>query len=78
MILQDGIMEVIKVKARSPNEIVFATIADMVKFHDEITDGKAVVFDYADKSTRYGEFVNPIIKADISDNKIKIRSEEAI
>ena len=69
-------MEIIKVKARSPNEIVFATIEDMVKFHDEITDGKAVVFDYTDKTKRYGELINPIIKADISDNKIKIRSEE--
>ena len=71
------IMEVIKVIARSPTEIVFATIEDMVKFHDEITDGKAVVFDYTDKSKRYGELVNPVIKGDISDNKVKIRSEEA-
>lgn len=69
-------MEIIKVKARSATEIVFASIADMTKFHDEITDGKAVVFDYTDGSKRYGELVNPIIKADISDNKIKIRSEE--
>ncbi len=69
-------MEVIKVKARSPTEIVFASISDMTKFHDEITDGKAVVFDYTDGRIRHGEYVNPIIKADISDNKIKIRSEE--
>jgi len=69
-------MEIIKIRTRSSNEIVFATIDDMVKFHDEITDGKAVIFDYTDKTKRHGEFVNPIIKADISDNKIKIRSEE--
>jgi len=71
-------MEIIKVKTRNSNEIVFATIDDMVKFHDEITDGKAVIFDYVDKATRHGEYVNPIIKADISDNKIKIRSEEDV
>lgn len=69
-------MEIIKIKSRSPTEIVFATVNDMVKFHDEITDGKAVVLDYTDKMKRYGELVNPVIKADISDNKIKIRSEE--
>jgi len=69
-------MEIIKVKARNPTEIVFATIQDMVKFHDEITDGKSVVFDYINKSVRYGELINPSIKADISDNKVVIRSEE--
>jgi len=69
-------MEVIKVMARNENEIVFASIKDMIKFHDEITDGKAVVFDYTDKTKQYGELVNPSIKGDISDNKIKIRSEE--
>jgi hypothetical protein len=30
-------MEVIKVKARNATEIVFASIGDMTKFHDEIT-----------------------------------------
>jgi hypothetical protein len=69
-------MEIIKVKARNPTEIVFATIQDMVKFHDEITDGKSVVFDYINKSVRYGELISPSIKADISDNKVVIRSEE--
>jgi hypothetical protein len=41
-------------------------------------NGKAVIFDYTDKAAkiRYGELVNPIILSDISDNKIKIRSEE--
>jgi len=71
-------MEIVKVTSRTPTEIVFASIGDMVKFHDEITDGKAVIFDFVDKSRRHGELVNPIIKADISDNKIKIRSEEAV
>lgn len=71
-------MEIVKVTSRTPNEIVFASIEDMVKFHDEITDGKAVIFDFVSKSIRHGELVNPIIKADISDSKIKIRSEEAI
>jgi hypothetical protein len=71
-------MEIVKITLRTPTEIVFASIEDMVKFHDEITDGKAVIFDFVNKSKRYGELVNPIIKADISDSKIKIRSEEDI
>ncbi len=73
-------MEIIKVKARTPTEIVFASINDMVKFHEEITNGKSVVFDYKDPSAkiRFGELVNSIIISDISDNKIKIRSEEDI
>ena len=70
-------MEIVKVKKRSNTEIVFASISDMVKFYTEITDGKDVVFDYTDGSKRHGELVNPIIKSDISDNKIKIRSEES-
>ena len=70
-------MEIVKVKKRSNNEIVFASIADMSKFYTEITDGKEVIFDYVEGSKRLGELVNPIIKSDISDNKIRIRSEEA-
>ena len=69
-------MEIVKVKSRNKTEIVFASMTDMIKFIDEITAGKEVVFDYADKRTRFGELVNPIIKADISDNKIAIKSEE--
>ena len=74
------IMEIVKVKTRSDTEIVFSTITDMVRFHEETTNGKAVIFDYTDKAakTRFGELVNPIILSDISDNKIKIRSEEDI
>lgn len=73
-------MEIVKVKARNQSEIVFSSMNDMIKFHDEITNGKAVVFDYSDKKTcqRYGELVNPIILSDINDNKIVIRSEEGI
>lgn len=69
-------MEIVKVKSRSKTEIVFSSINDMIKFMEEITAGKEVVFDYADKKTRFGELVNPIIKTDISDNKITVRSEE--
>jgi hypothetical protein len=76
-----AIMEVVKVKSRSPTEIVFSNKEDMMKFHDEITDGKSVVFDYdVDKVSKKkrAEVVNPIIKSDISDNKIIIRSEEDV
>jgi hypothetical protein len=69
-------MEVLKIKKRSPTEIVFASCGDMVKFYDEITDGKPVVFDFVDGKPRAGEIVNAIIKADISDGKIKVRFEE--
>jgi hypothetical protein len=54
-------MEVIKIKSRNENEVVFATAFDMIKFHDEILSGKPVVFDY--ELTQCGEAIIPLKEA---------------
>jgi len=74
--MQGEKMKVLKIRKKIPTDIVFSSIYYMTEFFEEIIVGKAVILDFADSTPRAGEFINPSIMSDISDNKLIIRSEE--
>ena len=72
-------MEVIRVKEKSDDKIVFASLEDMKRFFDQINNGQGVFFDYVNKEDyRCGEYINPSIVTPINDGKIKIISKEKV
>jgi hypothetical protein len=72
-------MEVIRVREKTEEKIVFASLEDMKSFFDQINNGQGVFFDYVnEKDNRCGEFINPAIVTPINDGKIKITSREKI
>jgi len=70
-------METIRVRKRTENAIVFASMEDMAKFFDLISNGQGVIFEYVDKpDCRDGQYVSPAIMAEINDGKYDITSSE--
>ena len=70
-------MEVIRVRKKTDNEIIFASMEDMEKFFDQVLNGQGIIFDYVDeKDSRNGEYITPAIITQINDGKIKITSKE--
>jgi hypothetical protein len=70
-------METIRVREKSDDKIIFASMEDMKVFFDLVTNGQGVIFDYVDeKDIRSGEYINPSIITLINDAKIKITSME--
>lgn len=72
-------MEVIRVREKADDKIIFASLEDMKSFFDQINNGQGVFFDYVnEKDNRCGEYINPAIVTPINDGKIKITSKEKI
>jgi len=70
-------MEIIRVREKSDDKIIFASMEDMKVFFDLVTNGQGVIFDYVDKKdVRCGEYISPMIITAITDEQIKITSME--
>lgn len=70
--------EKIDIKSKTDSEYVFNSRDDMMRFHDDLENGKEVVITYINGDVRVGELILPTEFALIKDGNIKLRYEEKV
>jgi hypothetical protein len=67
-------MERVKIKSKSDDEIVFASVNDLQKFWDEVSNGKTILLEWEKDGYLHGELLNPNNAPQINDGKVKLKS----
>lgn len=71
-------MERVKIISKKDDEILFASVSDLQKFWEEVSNGKTVLLEWEEEGFLHGELLNPNNAPQINDGKIRLKSKQTV